>query len=148
MKVGEKLPTKVIALSTHETNSKIWEVSGKFYAIAKDGSSEPILSHINILVNTPDDGNHRLPKKWRKAGMKLCNKYNDGISFDAMLKIIKKDGAFDIETENIRDGKYINFKIGKDLNYAMWFENRKNTNEKCKSGLYRIYIGIQEDDDY
>ena len=137
IQLGKKVPKKIEKMMKLKKYYTTWyTVYNKFEFEVENH----IITEIHFL---------RPPKLWRKAGIKLCNKYTKGTSYEQMKKLIKDNHGSDIEEEFTKWGAPIlKFKVDNDKQFYLSFTKEFKPNENCKGGLEQFTVYLQRDDDY
>ena len=147
MKFGEPLPRKVEKKMVYKDYQ--YQLPGKFSM--KFDPDTHVLEAIYFAY-----GDYEmpvlLPRRWRRAGIKLCFENSDGTSYHRMMKIIEENDAFDIQESEQQARKIVTFSIDNDKKYELIFFKKREKNEHGK-GLAYITITPQEnqvddDEDY
>jgi len=142
MEFGKPLSAKIQGRSSAEKwksdkNKVSYALPGKFKVVTNKG----LVSKVHFLNDYTD----KLPKKWRRLGLKICQPDVDGTSYQDALAIIQREGAKYIEQKKPYNMFYdtLRFEMGGKYAYEVFFLEHDKDNKAvkdCKGGLISIHI--------
>ena len=148
IKMGEKLPNKIINMDLEESKNKNYLVLDLAYKFKILTSHTYKVKRLVFAFQGKYTANsHKLPKKWRKSGLLICRASYKGTSYADVLKIVKNNNVTDIET-HVRQTKIL-FKVDNDKQYTFYFNNVPDVDKGfCKGGLSNIGIAEIIEEEY
>jgi hypothetical protein len=132
IEIGHKLP-KIVEEKMVKTKIQ-YQLTGKF-ALTFFDDEKKIVKSI-IFAYGDYDMPLLVPKIWSRAGIEFCYEGDNGTPYNYMKKLIKENGAKDIDVERDQTGITLSFTIDNNKRYEMIFFTFDAENDHGKGLAY------------
>jgi len=143
IEIGHKLP-KIVESKMVKTKIQ-YQLTGKFALTFYDDEKKTVKSI--VFAYGDFDMPILVPKVWSRAGIEFCYDNDNGTPYTYMKKILKENGAKNIDVEKDQTGITLSFTVDGNKHYEMIFFAYNAENDHGKGLAYITVTQPEESGD-